>query len=231
MKIKKCQKIICLGLALISIMVLPCYANQIQVGNDYILEGVNNTTLDKININEYGNFENVINNEVEKYKIKVGQGFNIVPREGIVNVYAINNNINYFYFMAIFTNVTGDFGLQTAVGGVVLNPIETKIIESPLGLASANLYKINFTHFTDGYKSTQIKYMNTEGELFPTSIMMLLFNNVENAVLNITTYTNLLIQNFSKAFTFMTGPALPWVLLGISVSLISFGVYSAKRFL
>jgi len=229
MKIKKFQKIICLGLALLSIMVLPCYADN---NIEYLIYG-------------YSNNEQNINDGVSPTYINDSVVFNHLKEQGYFNNYNYINSFvfdqyyryNYIvsnqetiYFIIIrpaLVNITIYDGWDS---NNIINYSNSYFIQGDNELIQARLYKIKLNKNNNYYdKYFQFYDSSLSTNLIADSIIFV--SPVDEAVLNITTYTNLLIQNFAEAFTFMTGPALPWVLLGISVSLISFGVYSAKRFL
>lgn len=221
MRIKKYQKIICLGLALISIMVLPCYAYTFSVtglsyDKEYIFDRENVSSLfpdsfitkDGNNIFIKSFYTMSINIPENEYKIQRLRLFSTQP----------------YYFMLMRDDLT------VYINDVIIYPIDEVNITFAEGEESIKFY----IYYADSKSKPVITYVNFWPNYYdelPLAGSVYIVDYVQQAVINITTYTNLLTQNFAKAFSFMTGPALAWVLLGISVSLISFGVYSVKRFL
>lgn len=221
MRIKKYQKIICLGLALLSIMVLPCYAYTFSVTGiadsteyNFVRENISSVFPDKyITVN--GNDIYMKNSYYLSESVPEQPGYTIKR----LRLFSSTS----YYFMLNRNDLT-------VYCDDILQPIDEVYIsfgdeEEPIKF---------YIYYADSKTKpviTYIVYYPQPYENDPLISAIYIVDFVQAAVINITTYTNLLTQNFAKAFTFMTGPALPWVLLGISVSLISFGIYSAKRFL
>lgn len=233
MRIKKYQKIICLGLALLSIMVLPCYADfSLRINKDILIYGSG----------DYEIFPNVNNIQVDGYDFITGLYVYDESGNTISIIKSNNEPIVLLYYL--LDNEITENNPPTLLSGKI-KPYKIDYVTLNFGEQSLDLYELRYKINSNDYrvevdngKNVYLINIQLYNQLFGQYIArngerfyLYIYDNVSTVVFNITTFTNLLIQNFGKAFTFMTGPALAWVLLGISVSLISFGVYSAKRFL
>lgn len=237
MRIKKYQKIICLGLTLLSIMVLPCYSLEIDTtvteninilryyyneeSNDWKFDTLEEAYVSEFNISLPKELRLVYDRSYfyESYPksflgvSKVQQNFyiGIICKENAGNIIVTDHthNRNAEFIYSTDTITIDDLNVHI---NIYKFSADTLYFDEMVHL---NIYGCRFGIISDA----DIGYLN----------QYILFTEVDEVVLNITSYTNLLIQNFGKAFSFMTGPALPWVLLGITVSLITFGIYNTKR--